>query len=100
MTIVRITTERDKTGSHCNAISISISSGELASSSSGRSLLRQILGHHQRVCFVSCHPGNSFTEVTRHFPAPVRLAYQYLRFFFEAVQVGESVSELNDALTD
>jgi len=39
------------------------------------------------VCFVSCHPGNSFTDITRHFPAPVRLAYQYLRFFYEGVQV-------------
>ena len=39
------------------------------------------------LCFVSCHPGNSFTEMTRHFPAPVRLAYRYLRFLFEAVQV-------------
>ena len=39
------------------------------------------------VAFVCCHPGNSFTEMTRHFPAPIRLAYQYLRFFFEAVQV-------------
>ena len=39
------------------------------------------------VCFVSCHPGNSFTDITRHFPAPVRLCYQYLRFFYEGVQV-------------
>ena len=39
------------------------------------------------VCFVSCHPGNSFTDITRHFPAPVRLSYQYLRFFYEGVQV-------------
>ena len=39
------------------------------------------------VCFVSCHPGNSFTDITRHFPAPIRLSYQYLRFFYEGVQV-------------
>jgi len=44
-------------------------------------------GGARGVCFVSCHPGNSFTDITRHFPAPVRLSYQYLRFFYEGVQV-------------
>lgn len=39
------------------------------------------------VCFVCCHPGNSLTDITRHFPAPIRLAYKLLGFFFETVQV-------------
>ena len=39
------------------------------------------------VCFVCCHPGNSLTDITRHFPYAIRLAYKVLGFFFETVQV-------------